>query len=192
MSGSGRKKNEANRSEASEARKRPEQEVVISSEQYEDLCARAEESRQSREQMLRAMAELENVRKRLEKEKQDSLVFSNQELVRELLPILDNFQRALETRPEAESDGYRQGVEMILKQFKDTLSRQGLEEIEALGRPFDPFLHEAVACVETDEHPDGEVAEEILRGYLFKGRLLRPTAVKVYSNAGGAPPPERD
>lgn len=161
--------------------------VAIPREEYEKLLALASEASGNRDKMLRAMAELDNVRKRLEKEKTDSLVFSNQELIRELLPVMDNFQRALESSPEGGEDPYRAGVEMILKQLKETLARHGLEEIEAMGKSFDPFLHEAVACVESAECPEGTVAEEILRGYLFKGRLLRPTAVRVFRAPSGAP-----
>ncbi len=171
--------------EAGAAETAPGSVVSLSREKYEELLAQAAEAEGNRDKMLRAMAELDNVRKRLEKEKTDSLVFSNQELIRELLPVMDNFQRALESSPEGGEDPYRAGVEMILKQLKETLARHGLEEVEALGKPFDPFLHEAVACVESAECPEGTVAEEILRGYLFKGRLLRPTAVRVFRS-----PPE--
>lgn len=150
---------------------------------YEQLLAAAAEGEEYRERMLRAYADLENARKRLEKEKKEYLTFSNQDLVAELLPVLDNFQRALKvSHEEGDSASYRRGVEMIMKQLLETLSRQGLEEIECGSCPFDPFLHEAVERVETADHPDGTIADEILRGYTFKGRLLRPSAVKVYWN----------
>ncbi|HOO78036.1 MAG TPA: nucleotide exchange factor GrpE [bacterium] len=163
--------------------------MSISRADYEQLMTKAAEGEDYRERMLRAYADLDNARKRLEKEKEEYLTFSNQDLVAELLPVLDNFQRALKvSQDEGDTASYRQGVEMIMKQLLEALSRQGLEEIECGACPFDPFLHEAVERVETADHPDGTIADEILRGYTFKGRLLRPSAVKVYWNPeeGGA------
>ncbi len=157
-----------------------EDKVAISRREYEDLLARAEEAAGARDRMLRALAEVENDRKRLDREKKDYLRFANEGLVSELLPVLDNFDRALKTpSSSSEDDSYRQGVEMIYRQLKSVLEKQGLKEIKAEGQPFDPFFHEAVQEEETDEYPEGTVLEELQKGYLFQGRLLRPTVVKV-------------
>ena len=158
----------------------PEEKINIPRGEYEELKARAEEAASARERMLRALADLENARKRLERDKKDYLRFATQELVSELLPVLDNFDRALKaSAPPSGGDSYREGVEMIYRQLKSVLEKQGLKEISALGKPFDPFFHEAVQEEETDEHPEGTVLDEIQKGYLFQGRLLRPTVVKV-------------
>lgn len=143
----------------------------------------AEEARQNREKMLRTLAEMENLRKRLDKEKKDYVNYANQELVSDLIPVLDNFDRALSSSdrdPGAAS--YLEGVKMIYNQLREVLGRQGLEEIKARGEHFDPFFHEAVQQEETGDCPDGTVMEVLLKGYLFRGRLIRPAAVKVSSH----------
>ena len=158
----------------------PEEKVTLSRPEYEELRARAEEAAASRDRMLRALAEIENDRKRLDREKKEYIRFATEGLVNELLPVLDNFDRALKAAPASSGDGsYRQGVEMIYRQLRTVLEKQGLEEIKAEGRPFDPSFHEAVQEEETDEYPEGTVLEELQKGYLFQGRLLRPTVVKV-------------
>ena len=157
--------------------------LEISRAELEKLLSEAAEARENREKMLRTLAEMENLRKRLDKEKKDYIDYANQELIAEFLPVLDNFDRALSTAdrsPEAAS--YLQGVEMIYKQLEQVLRRQGMEEIKARGEPFDPFFHEAVQQEVTDEYPDGTVLDVLLKGYLFRGKLLRPAAVKVSSN----------
>ena len=158
----------------------PEEKISVPRGEYEDLRARAGEAASARERMLRALADLENARKRLERDKKDYLRFATQELVSELLPVLDNFDRALKASASPSGgDSYREGVEMIYRQLKSVLEKQGLKEIRALGQPFDPFVHEAVQEEETDEYPEGTVLEELQKGYLFQGRLLRPAVVKV-------------
>lgn len=164
--GEGRKKKED---------RSPEETVTIPRREYEDL---REEAAAARDRMLRSLAEVENDRKRLDREKKEYLRFATEGVVSELLPVLDNFDRALKASPPGD-DSYRQGVEMIYRQLKMVLEKQGLKEIEAEGQPFDPFFHEAVQEEESDEYPEGTVLEELQKGYLFQGRLLRPTAVKV-------------
>jgi len=153
--------------------------VELSSEEYQDLKNRADSAEESRERMMRALADLENIRKRTEKEKHQYFRYANQDFVSELLPVLDNFERALAASSPGSSDPVRQGVEMIYKQLREVLKKQGLEEIKALGERFDPFLHEAVQQEVSGDHPEGTVLEELLKGYMLKGRLLRPSAVKV-------------
>lgn len=157
--------------------------VEIDRSELEKLLSEAAAARENREKMLRTLAEMENLRKRLDKEKKEYISYANQELLNEILPVLDNFDRALASagnNPEAAS--YLQGVEMIYKQLEEVLRRQGLEEIKARGEPFDPFLHEAVQQELSDDCPDGTILEVLLKGYLFRGKLLRPAAVKVASN----------
>ena len=136
-----------------------------------------EENRQLTDQLLRKQADIENVKKRLAREKEEFQKFSLAQMIQSLLPILDGFELALKS--DATGEDYRRGVEIIYLQFLGTLQRMGLESIESVGKPFDPNLHEAIAAVETDEYPDQQVVDEMQRGYFFKQRLLRPARVRV-------------
>jgi molecular chaperone GrpE len=130
-----------------------------------------------KELLLRRQAEFDNYRKRTEKERADYLQYAGMDLVREMLPVLDDFDRALKT--ECASPIYVKGVEMIYTRMFDTLKKMGLEPIETAGARFDPHLHQAVERVETSDAEDGTVLGEFQRGYNYKGKLLRPSMVKV-------------
>jgi molecular chaperone GrpE len=127
----------------------------------------------------RKQAEFENYRKRMERERSDLSRYAGAEVVREILPVVDNLERALRAAPGSSDDQIRDGVAIILRQLQDILSRIGLSEIESLGKPFDPHVHEAVSQTETEEHPEGTVLDVFQRGYQFKDRLLRPAMVSV-------------
>ncbi len=127
--------------------------------------------------LLRRQAEFENFRKRTEKERSDYLQYAAMDMVRDLLPILDDFERALKI--EGAGPEYARGIEMIYNRMYETLKKMGLEPIVSDGKAFDPNLHQAVERVETKDSPDGSILSEFQRGYLFKGKLLRPTMVKV-------------
>ena len=129
------------------------------------------------DRLLRARAEFDNARRRAERERSDFLQFAAMDLVKEVLPVLDDFERALKV--ETADRNYAKGVELIYQRLYDTLKKLGLEPIETAGRPFDPNLHQAVERVETDEAEDQAVLGEFQRGYNFKGKLLRPAMVKV-------------
>ncbi len=131
------------------------------------------------DRLLRKQAELENVKKRTEREKEDFLKHATADLIRALLPALDSFERALKQRdPRVPADFYK-GVELIHREFVDVLKRAGLEPIETRATLFDPHLHQAVERVESSAHRDQEIVEELQRGYKLKTRLLRPAIVKV-------------
>jgi len=132
------------------------------------------------DRLLRARAEFENARRRTERERSEFLQFAALDLVREVLPVLDDFERAL--RVETADRNYAKGVELIYQRLYETLKKLGLEPIETAGRPFDPNLHQAVERVETDEAEDQTVLGEFQRGYNFKGKLLRPAMVRVAVN----------
>ena len=136
-----------------------------------------EQNRQLTEQMLRMKAEMENARKRMAREKEDFQQFAAFQSLKEMLPILDGFELALAA--EGGGEDYRKGVEIIHLQFLGTLQRLGLEPIAAVGKQFDPNLHEAIATVETSDVPDGQVVDEMQRGFFYKNRLLRPSKVRV-------------
>jgi molecular chaperone GrpE len=146
-----------------------------------ERAAKAEdEVRQLREVLLRKTADLENVKRRTEKEKADHFRFALSEVIRELLAVVDNFERALEHAPEGIRGGdFAVGVEMTGKQLSDVLRRFGVTEIVADHLPFDPNVHEAVAREETPAVPPGVVLEVFQKGYVLNGRLLRPAMVKV-------------
>jgi molecular chaperone GrpE len=126
---------------------------------------------------LRAQAEFHNARRRADKEKVEFVEYASMEAVRSVLPVLDDFERALKS--DSGGQEYVKGMELIHQRLVDTLKKLGLEPISSQGQPFDPNLHHAVDSVETDEAPDQTVLEEYQRGYNFKGRLLRAAMVKV-------------
>ena len=129
------------------------------------------------DRLLRRQAEFDNFRRRAEREKADVLEYANTETVRALLPILDDFERALKV--ESADKEYVRGMDLIYTRFSDSLKKLGLEPIVAKDQPFDPHVHHAVDMVETEDVPDHTVLEEFQRGYNFRGRLLRPAMVKV-------------
>ena len=130
------------------------------------------------DRLLRRQAEFENFRRRNERDRSDFLEYAGMEFVRELLPILDDFERARKT--ECSDESYRKGIELIYQRLEDTLKKLGLEPIEAPpGTEFDPNLHQAVVRQETEDAPDNTILDKFQRGYNFKGKLLRPAMVKV-------------
>lgn len=130
------------------------------------------------DRLARQQAEFENYRKRSQREQQEFKEYAVADALRSLLPILDSLDRALKTEA-ADATQFREGMELIDRQFHDALSKLGVEPIEAQGRPFDPTLHQAIQMVETDEVEDQHVLDELQRGYKIKDRLLRPAMVRV-------------
>jgi len=137
------------------------------------------------DRLLRKQAELENFRKRAQREKEDFRQFANEGLIRDLLPVLDGFERALRRRDPAVPEPFYQGMELIHRQLSEVLARAGLEAIETVGKLFDPHYHQAVETVEEPGRRDQEIVEELQRGYMLKQRLLRPAIVKVAVRAKG-------
>ncbi len=144
----------------------------------ERLVRAEEEAGRMREALLRKTADFDNVKKRTEREKTDFFKFALAEVFRDLLGVLDNFQRAM-AHAESGAEEFRTGVAMIERQLADVLRRHGLTEIPAAGQPFDPNVHEAVVREETDAVPPGTVLEVLQKGYMLNDRLLRPAMVKV-------------
>jgi molecular chaperone GrpE len=131
------------------------------------------------DRLLRTAAEFDNYRKRVERERRDVAAFAAADVMLDLLPIVDNLERALQATPGADPDSLHRGVELIHRQMLDLLSKRGVRRIEALGADFDPNLHEAVVHEPSDAHREGEVMEELRGGYTLADRLLRPSMVKV-------------
>ncbi|MBT6157470.1 MAG: nucleotide exchange factor GrpE [Planctomycetaceae bacterium] len=148
----------------------------------EQLAACRNESQEHYDQMLRARAELENVRKRAQKEQQEIRQFQSMSMIRDLLPTLDNLGRAIEAAGSSDSvDGLLQGVEMVRKQLADALARYSVKPIESVGKPFDPNLHEAVQQLPSADYPAMTVLQEVERGYTLHDRVVRPSKVIVSS-----------
>jgi molecular chaperone GrpE len=143
------------------------------------LNAEKEELRQT---LLRRQADFENYRKRIEREHQEHTRRGVQQLMDQLLPILDAFERALASHKDPAYEEYRKGLELIYKQLWETLGRHGLERIDAEGKQFDPNFHQAIERVETFDHADGAVIQVMQPGYLFHGKVLRPASVRVAAN----------
>ena len=130
------------------------------------------------DRLLRQAAEFDNYRKRVDRERKEASHHAAAEFLQDLLPIIDDFERALQTDAPG-SEPYRQGLEIIHRALMDTLRKRGVTPIEAVGTKFDPQLHQAVAYEEDPERHDGEVTEEFRRGYRLGDKLLRPAMVKV-------------
>ena len=136
------------------------------------------------DQLRRRQAEFENYRKRVDRERGEIYQRGRDDVLLQLLPVVDNFERALSSLETSEGDAeaLRHGVELIHKQFIDALSKFGLKPVEAVGQTFDPHVHEAVTMEATDKHKENTVIEEFQRGYKIGDRLLRPAKVKVASS----------
>jgi molecular chaperone GrpE len=137
------------------------------------------------DRMLRLRAEFDNYKKRAERERGETIQFASADLMRELLNVLDSFDLAFRTAATQNTDSAEvlRGIELVYKQFVDTLGRFGLKAIEAKGQPFNPNFHQAVTTVLTDEVPENTVVEEMRRGYTLNGRLLRAAMVSVSAAA---------
>lgn len=133
------------------------------------------------DRLLRTAAEFDNYRKRMDRERRDLAEYTAGEVIKDLLPIIDNLERALQAA--AQDDTLRKGVELIHKQMLEALRKRGVTPIEALGADFDPNFHQAVIHEESAQHREGEVMEELQRGYVVGDRLLRPAMVKVAKGA---------
>ena len=147
------------------------------SELQKELDQLAGEKAELQDRVLRAQAEFQNFKKRVERERSEMFEYASMEAVRALLPVLDDFERSLKV--ESGDKEYVKGMELIYQRFYEGLKKLGLEPIVSTGQAFDPHVHHAVDMVETDEAPPDTVLEEFQRGYNFKGRMLRPAMVKV-------------
>jgi len=135
------------------------------------------------DRLARLQAEFDNARKRALREQQEFREFAAADVIKNFLPILDSFERALKAK--GDSSDFRNGIELIYRQFQDALQKIGVQPIDSMGRPFDPRVHEAIEMVDTTEVPDHHVLDELQRGYKYKDRLLRPAMVRVARNSHG-------
>ena len=160
-------------------------------ELQEQLKKKDVELVEQKSDFLREKADLENFRKRLVKEKADAVQFANERLLKELVEIDDNMNRALNT-PNTSLEGLKEGVEMIQKQFATFLKNQKVEPVEAIGKPFDPSLHEVMTQLESEEHEENTVIQEYSTGYTLNGRILRSAKVVISKKPTEEIPPPKE
>lgn len=157
---------------------------TLTREQLEELKDRAAKADENWERLLRTTADFDNFKKRAAREKQDAIRYANEGLLEKLVPVLDNFDAALAAAQTGSTDSsaaqsLQTGVAMIFQQLKKVLTDAGLEEVNATGQKFDPNLHEAVSQQESKEVPEGQVLQQLRKGYKLRDRLLRPATVVV-------------
>lgn len=145
--------------------------------ELEELRKQAEENYQK---FLRAQADFENFRRRSRQEREELAKYASMKLIEQLLPVIDNFDRAIASSKDTKDfDSLVKGVEMTFRQLDQILAQEGLKAMETVGQPFNPEFHQAIAQVESEEHEEGIVVEELQKGYMLKDKVLRPAMVKV-------------
>lgn len=145
-----------------------------------ELEALRKQVEEQQERYMRAQADFDNFRRRTRQEKEEFAKYASSKLVEQLLPVLDNFERALASSKESRDfDSLLKGIEMTFRQLDQSLEQEGLKRMEAVGQPFNPEFHQAIQQVESDEHEEGVVVEEVMKGYLYKDKVIRPAMVKV-------------
>jgi molecular chaperone GrpE len=151
------------------------------------LTAKEQELNELKDKYLRALADIENVRKRMRQQNEETVRLQRESLLRDLLPVVDNLERAVEAaRSGSNRQAITEGVEMVLRSLHDLLRTHGVTAITAVGQPFDPQVHEAVDHVPSEEHPPNTVVSEFHRGYVIGERMLRPARVSVSKRDAGA------
>ncbi len=144
------------------------------------LEEKEKEAKENHDRFLRAAADLENYKKRAAREKEDYLKFSNEDLIKAILPVIDNLERAVNHSEKAvDLQSLVEGVKLTIQQLLQSLNKFGLSSVESVGKPFDPAHHEAMMVVETDQQEPNQVVEEFHKGYLLHDRLIRPAGVSV-------------
>ena len=155
-------------------------ELTVEQQLQQELDSSRAEARRNHELYLRTLADMDNLRKRSQREKEDLAKFSNETILREILPVIDNLERAVEHAVEDKTvDGLLEGVQMTLAQFSKVLEKFNVVPVEAMGKAFDPAHHQAMGQIETEDYPANAVAQEMQKGYLLNDRLLRPSMVMI-------------
>lgn len=145
--------------------------------QLEELRSQAEESHQ---RLLRAQADFDNFRRRTRQEKEELAKYASMKLIEQLLPVMDNFERAISSSKENKDfEALVKGIDMVFRQFDQILGEEGLKPMETVGQPFNPDIHQAIMQVQSEEHAEGTIVEEVQKGYFLKDKVLRPALVKV-------------
>lgn len=184
-----KKKTPKNSATESEAREKEEEQATKTAESEEDieqlrndLSSAQSEAAETYDRLLRMSAEFENYKKRVQRQMEGHKKYANEELIKDLLPVVDNLERALNAAGEKQSEtdaNMAEGIEITLNEILKTLKKHNVEPVEAMGKPFDPTYHEAVMQEESDEYPENTVMGEMQKGYLLHDRLIRPAMVVV-------------
>lgn len=151
----------------------------------EQLEAKEAEAKNNYDMYLRAMAEMDNLRKRTTREKADTIKYGKEEIIKDILPFLDSMDRALEHADTSDAKAFIDGIALMQEQLLCCLQRHGVERIESLGEDFDPNLHEALMMLDSADHRDNQIVSEMEKGYLLNGRLIRPSRVCVCKREDG-------
>lgn len=148
----------------------------------EELKQQQEESRKNHDNYLRALAEVENIKKRSQRDREEYLKYANAAIIKRLLPIIDDLHRAIGVaRNSQDFEALSKGVEMTARNLDELLLGEGVKVIESLGQPFDPQYHQALSVESSDQYPENTVIEELQPGYILHDRVIRPSLVKVSS-----------
>lgn len=155
--------------------------VVLDKKEYEELASAAQKAQEHWDRCLRQQADFDNIRKRLERDKQEFQKFAKEDVIVDLLSILDDLERSVEAaeKHQENAEAFLKGVEMILGHLHDLLKKHGVAPIDAQGKKFDPLVHEALVQTETPDHEDGAVLEEMQKGYRLNDRVIRTAKVRV-------------
>jgi len=172
---------ETDTEEAEEIQKWNEEEIARMQQELEEAKSQSEAAT---DMMLRLAAELDNYKKRTIKERESLLKYATQNIIKELLPIVDNLERAIESTNESRDFNlFLEGVKLILNQVSSLLEKEGVSKIDAVGKVFDPNVHEAVMHVASEEHPENVIIQELQKGYILYDKVLRPSMVVVSKGA---------
>ncbi len=177
--------------ESAEAEETPIAEIVEEEEGPSELEQAQQEAKDLRDEMLRMRAETDNLRKRLQKEKQDSVQFANERLIKQLIPIFENLDRALKA-PDTNVDSLKEGVQLTSDQVLALFKKENVEPIQAVGEPFDPSVHEVLSQIESNDHDENTVIEEFSKGYRMNGRVLLPSRVVTAKKPVSKEPEDQD
>jgi molecular chaperone GrpE len=170
--------------DASEAR--PEESKESDAPENCGTDAKSDELQALQDKHLRLAAEFENYKRLAQRDQREYSRFANEQLLKELLPVVDNLERAIQSaKVSRDNDTVIQGVQLTLKQFLETLGKFGVRQISSVGQPFDPSRHQAVTRIESKDVPENTVVEEYQKGYLLHERVLRPAMVAVATGGGG-------
>ena len=164
-------------------------ETILTAEQFAEIQAKAAKADETWDRYVRLNADFDNFRKRAARDREDGMRSAQERLLNKLLPVIDNFDMAMAATTSAQNttvESLKAGVQMIQGQLKAVLAESGVEEIEAMGKPFDPNLHEALSQLESADAPEGTVIQQLRKGYKMRDRLLRPASVIVAKKPGVA------
>jgi molecular chaperone GrpE len=182
---------EAPEEKAAEAEEVPVAEIVEDEEGPSELEQAQLEAKEAREEMLRMRADTDNLRKRLQKEKHDSVQFANQRLIKQLIPIFENLDRALKA-PDTNVESLKEGVQLTSDQALALFKKENVEPIQAVGELFDPSIHEVLSQMESNDHDENTVIEEFSKGYRMNGRVLIPSRVVIAKKPAQTEPDDKD